>query len=67
MDQEIGCSCTEYLNQNGVGRCQTNTWGHGNRYNCYVRLPSNCTDLVNSSTDPGEKLSAEACDLQGNY
>merc|ERR1719510_948030 len=32
-----------------------------NQHVCYVNQPSNCTDLYASITDPGKKLSAQAC------
>ena len=56
------CTCTDYVNENGVGNCT----GEGEkRFNnepvCYVSLPSNCPDIKISTTDGGKFLSAMAC------
>ena len=49
----------------GYGNCQKKSSSRGNVVICYVNQPSSCGDLVDSSTDPEEKTSAEACS-QGN-
>ena len=49
------------MNQNGYGRCQKAASNFGGLPICYVRQPSNCTDLKNSTTDQGKQLSALAC------
>ena len=55
------CVCKTLVNGNGGGNC-TRTSRHfaGKRY-CYVQLPSNCKDLIESNNIIGEKMSAEAC------
>ena len=66
---EVGCSCTDRVNRYGVGQCR-GAWARGNwtgeQYACYVHQPSTCTDLTDSETIPGQKVSAEACGLRGN-
>ena len=56
------------MNENGFGRCQrklSNDHFNGQRV-CYVNQPSNCKDLYTSETNPGSKVSAEACET-GKY
>ena len=56
------CSCKDLINENGFGNCKgTGSPDHNNNVVCYVNHPSNCTDLVDSGTNPGEKFSAQAC------
>ena len=48
------CSCKELdgkLDKSGYCKFQT----------CYVNQPSNCSDLVDSITHPGEQKSSDAC------
>ena len=64
---EVGCRCKDLINRHGVGNCtgaKPSQYNH-KHFTCYVVQPSNCTDLTDSHTNPGEKLSAEACKLQG--
>ena len=42
----------------GYGNCEKKFMGEAL---CYVNLPSSCSDLEDSTTDPGEKISVEAC------
>ena len=50
------------MNEGGFGNCKgSRDWNRGNRLICYVYLPSTCTDLVDSTTNPGEKTSTEPC------
>ena len=47
---------------NGVGNCKgTGSSVHNNHVACYVNQPSNCNDLVDSGSNPGEQVSAQAC------
>ena len=55
------CSCKDLVNRKGVGNCQGTMTSQHRKVACYVHLPSSCKDLAKSSTNPGEKLSAEAC------
>ena len=55
------CLILGVVNDNGVGNCKGARDSDFNNFACYVIQPSNCNDLKNSSTNPGEKLSAEAC------
>ena len=56
------------FNKMGVGNCTGKgpEQFNGLRTVCYVNLPSSCTDLVESMTNPGEKLSAEACRMKSS-
>ena len=49
-----------------VGNCKTKSWAfkYGQKW-CYVDLPSNCTDLKNSTSEPNKKYSAQACSGKG--
>ena len=47
----------------GYGNCQKKLGGFPI---CYVTKPSNCSDLVNSTSIPGEMWSKEACSIEGN-
>ena len=52
------------MNENGFGKCQrklSNDHFNGQLV-CYVNQPSNCKDLYTSATNPGSKVSAEACE-----
>ena len=50
------CSCSDYITENGFGRCQKIK---GISPMCFVNEPSSCSDLV--STSFGVKYSWEAC------
>ena len=56
----------DYVNENGYGNCKKKASAHGDRYICYVNLPSNCADLKDSGTDPDKKKSSDPCFSQGN-
>lgn len=56
-----GCSCTNFVNKNGYGKCLKTSLDFGGRAICYVKLPSSCGDLVKSESDPGMYLSAQPC------
>ena len=53
------------MNDNGFGKCQKKSSNDHFKgaHVCYVNQPSNCTDLYTSSTNPGEKVSAQACEI----
>ena len=63
-ESDIGCSCHDFINPNGFGQCKKgSSYEHVKGRNvCYVNRPSNCSDLTYSSTNPGKKFSAAACD-----
>ena len=64
-ESDIGCSCHDFINPNGFGQCKKgSSYEHVKGRNvCYVNRPSNCSDLTYSSTNPGKKFSAAACDI----
>merc|ERR1719203_1899534 len=55
------CSCSNFINRNGFGRCRKSDSDFGGRKSCYVSLPTTCTDLVKSNSNQGKFLSANAC------
>ena len=66
---DLPCTCNDFVNKNRHGNCQGNKSKHRSRQNtvvCYVDQPSGCRDLVHSKTNPGMKMSAEACDEKGS-
>ena len=70
LEPNLGCSCHEYINQNGYGQCKKKDFNQEHvkdLHVCYVNQPSNCTDLYSSVTDPGKKLSAQACPIGKNW
>merc|ERR1712165_335574 len=61
-----GCSCTDYVNRNGVGQCKKSSrFQFDNKVSCYVNLPTTCTDKIPSTTDRDKWLSHEACQSTG--
>ena len=59
---KASCTCKDLINIGGFGNCKgSKDWNRGNKFTCYVNQPSTCTDLVDSSTNPGEKSSTEPC------
>ena len=61
------CKCKDLINRNNVGNCKGKKPSQFGRkfVACYVTQPSNCTDLKDSGTNPGEQLSVNACLLRG--
>ena len=61
------CKCKDFINRNNVGNCKGKKPSQFRRkfVACYVTQPSGCTDLKDSATNPGEKLSVNACLLRG--
>ena len=52
-----GCSCTNYVSQNGYGNCEKEFEDKG--FLCYVNQPSTCTDV--ETTNEERQYSYEAC------
>ena len=63
MELTDDCTCKDLINREGVGNCKGKkpSQYNGTKFACYVKLPSTCTDLSDSITDNGEKLSTEPC------
>ena len=55
---DLSCQCKYFIGSTGLGNC-VKEW-EGSKI-CYVRQPSSCHDLKNSSEYAEEKYSAEAC------
>ena len=62
---EIGCErsmCKKITTEHGFGNCKKRSKTFGELYACFIdQKISNCTDAVDSTSKPGEKISAEAC------
>ena len=60
----VGCKCKDLISEFGWGNCKKVDIEIG-KVTCYVKSPSNCTDLKNSNAERGvskdEQYSAEAC------
>ena len=65
----VGCKCKDLISEFGWGNCKKVDTEIG-KVTCYVKSPSNCTDLKNSNAERGvskdEQYSAEAC-RQGSF
>merc|ERR1712051_952964 len=59
-----GCSCSDFTNENGFGKCKKGHSSFGGSSICYVNLPSSCLDLIQSKTHSGRYLSADACQIR---
>lgn len=55
-----GCNCINYISSAGFGNCRKFSPALGGNI-CYVELPSNCTDKIESQSDEGLYKSARAC------
>ena len=55
------CVCKNLLNSKGGGNCAKSSSHFSDQRYCYVQIPSNCKDLMESNSILGEKMSAEAC------
>ena len=65
---DSSCVCKDFIGKYGYGNCNKKSKHkeHEDQAICYVIQPSGCQDLVDSDTDLGEKLSAQACSLKGS-
>ena len=59
------CTCTDFVNANGLGDCGKDDTDFGGSVSCYVNQPASCSDLKRSDTDADKLRSAEAC-TRGN-
>ena len=57
---DLSCECKDFIDSNGQGNCIEDNVTVNESKICYVRLPSTCEDLKDSSCHPGEKYSIEA-------
>ena len=58
---QAACMCANVTDDSGFGNCNGRIAALGNEFVCYAKLPSSCTDLIESKEIRGMKLSAEAC------
>jgi len=66
--QDAFCTCKDFINDSGYGNCFKRSGHsiHGGKVVCYVEQPSTCNDLIHSKANPGEKVSAKACELKAD-
>ena len=57
------CECTDFVNFFRQGNCQTSNIDKSDDKLCYVKVPSKCPDVKNSSLFLGKQISKRACDL----
>ena len=57
----LECTCIDYVNGVGQGNCLKLSTKLNNLPYCYVKQPSGCRDVINSSYVPGKEYSAQAC------
>jgi len=53
----LECSCNGFIDQNDYGECGAKGKGQA----CFVNLPSSCTGLKKSGTNPGMLYSSQPC------
>ena len=57
------CECINFVNSSGQGNCQNSTTNKSEDRLCYVRVPSECPDVQNSSLFHDKQISWKACEL----
>ena len=57
------CTCKD-LTERAIS-CSQRSKSHNGKKACWVKHPSSCGDLIDSTSDTREQLSAEACSTQG--
>ena len=50
------------LDENGYGKCLKRNSLHNSLFNCIVKMPSFCKDLVKDENNPDLFWSADACE-----
>ena len=57
------CSCSDYKSSSGFGNCEKDVvLNNVARKICYVNLPTTCSDVRESETEPGKKFAWEPCE-----
>ena len=57
------CECIDFINAFGQGNCQKSNITKSDTNLCYVRVPSLCPDVKNSSLFFDKQISRKACEL----
>ena len=57
------CECINFVNSYGQGNCKNLNTNKSEDRLCYVRVPSECPDVRNSSLFHDKQISREACEL----
>ena len=55
------CSCYDYLDDEGYGKCKKRHPDTNNLAACYVNQPTNCSDAKYIPGQPGRQISSYAC------
>ena len=61
------CECIDFVNSYGQGNCQNLNTNKSEDRLCYVRLPSKCPDIQNSSLFHDKQVSWRACELPSKH
>ena len=61
------CECIDFVNSSGQGNCQNSNTNKSEGRLCYVRIPSECPDVRNSSLFHDEQISWRACELHTKH
>ena len=57
------CECIDFVDSSGQGNCQNSNTNKSEDRLCYVRVPSECPDVQNSSLFHDKQISWRACEL----
>ena len=61
------CECIDFVNSSGQGNCQNSNTNKSEDKLCYVRIPSECPDVQNSSLFHDKQISWRACELHTKH
>ena len=55
------CSCDEFVDEGGLGRCQKRDENFNGEFSCFVNESEGCTDVKTSTNYPGKHISTAPC------
>ena len=61
------CECINFVNSYGQGNCKNLSTNKSEDRLCYVRVPSECSDVENSSLFHDKQISWKACELHTQH
>ena len=61
------CECINFVNSYGQGNCKNLSTNKSDDRLCYVRVPSECSDVQNSSLFHDKQISWRACELHTKH
>ena len=69
LNSEIisNCECINFVNSYGQGNCKILRTNESDDRLCYVRVPSECSDVQNSSLFHDKQISWRACELHTQH